>query len=102
MVDEATRRGANAILAMRFDANEVAQGYQEVVAYGTAVKVTQRDARQLISARRAPARGADDAGEPTRSRRSSSAPRTRLPGTTTNSSLPPGHREVGAERVGDP
>jgi len=43
MVDEATGRGANAILAMRFDANEVAQGYQEVVAYGTAVMVTQRD-----------------------------------------------------------
>lgn len=42
MVEEATTRGANAILAMRFDANEVSQGYQEVVAYGTAVRVTQR------------------------------------------------------------
>jgi uncharacterized protein YbjQ (UPF0145 family) len=41
MVDEATSRGANAILAMRFDANEVGQGYQEVVAYGTAVRVSQ-------------------------------------------------------------
>jgi uncharacterized protein YbjQ (UPF0145 family) len=44
LIDEAAARGANAILAMRFDANEVAQGYQEVVAYGTAVMVTQRDA----------------------------------------------------------
>ncbi len=42
MVEAASSRGANAILAMRFDANEVSQGYQEVVAYGTAVQVTQR------------------------------------------------------------
>ncbi len=41
MVEAATSRGANAILAMRFDANEVSQGYQEVVAYGTAVRVSQ-------------------------------------------------------------
>ncbi len=42
MVEAASSRGANAILAMRFDANEVSQGYQEVVAYGTAVQVTHR------------------------------------------------------------
>lgn len=37
LVQAAETRGGNAILAMRFDANEVANGYQEVVAYGTAV-----------------------------------------------------------------
>lgn len=42
MVDAASERGGNAILAMRFDANDVSQGYQEVVASGTAVKVSQR------------------------------------------------------------
>jgi uncharacterized protein YbjQ (UPF0145 family) len=42
LVDEANSRGADAILAMRFDANEIGQGYQEVVAYGTAVKIARR------------------------------------------------------------
>ncbi|HEU4330248.1 MAG TPA: YbjQ family protein [Lapillicoccus sp.] len=42
LVEEATSRGADAILAMRFDANEIGQGYQEVVAYGTAVKISRR------------------------------------------------------------
>lgn len=41
LVEEATKRGGNAVLAMRFDANEVAGGYQEIVAYGTAVRVTR-------------------------------------------------------------
>ncbi len=31
--------GANAIISMRYDANEVAQGVTEVLAYGTAVVV---------------------------------------------------------------
>jgi uncharacterized protein YbjQ (UPF0145 family) len=31
--------GANAILAVRYDANEVAQGVTEVLAYGTAVVI---------------------------------------------------------------
>lgn len=31
--------GANAIIAMRYDANEVAQGVTEALAYGTAVVV---------------------------------------------------------------
>jgi uncharacterized protein YbjQ (UPF0145 family) len=39
MVDEAGKRGANAILGMRYDANEVAPGVTEVLAYGTAVVV---------------------------------------------------------------
>ena len=46
MVEGAMARGANAVLAMRFDANEVASGYQEIVAYGTAVVIVQAvDAR---------------------------------------------------------
>ncbi|GAA2171890.1 hypothetical protein GCM10009846_07640 [Agrococcus versicolor] len=39
MVEEAQRRGANAIVAMRFDANEIAQAWTEICAYGTAVTV---------------------------------------------------------------
>ena len=41
MVEEAEAVGANAVLAMRFDSDEVGQGYQELVAYGTAVKVSK-------------------------------------------------------------
>lgn len=40
LVETATARGANAILAMRFDSTEVGQGYQEIAAYGTAVRVS--------------------------------------------------------------
>ena len=36
--------GANAIVSMRYDANEVAQGVTEVLAYGTAVVVEQTQA----------------------------------------------------------
>ncbi|MCL4522572.1 MAG: YbjQ family protein [Acidobacteria bacterium] len=39
MIQHAAERGANAILAMRYDANEVMQGVTEVLAYGTAVQV---------------------------------------------------------------
>ena len=39
MVGEATERGADAVLMMRFDSGEIAQGITEIVAYGTAVKV---------------------------------------------------------------
>ena len=39
----AAQRGANAVLAMRFDSNEVGSGYQELVAYGTAVVVVPAD-----------------------------------------------------------
>ena len=37
MRQHAAEVGANAIIAMRYDANEVAQGVTEVLAYGTAV-----------------------------------------------------------------
>lgn len=39
MRQHAAEVGANAIVAMRYDANEVAQGVTEVLAYGTAVVV---------------------------------------------------------------
>ncbi len=39
LLEHAGEHGANAILAMRYDANEVMQGVTEVLAYGTAVLV---------------------------------------------------------------
>lgn len=39
MIQHAGVAGANAILAMRYDATEVAQGMTEVVCYGTAVVI---------------------------------------------------------------
>jgi uncharacterized protein YbjQ (UPF0145 family) len=41
MCEAAEAVGANAVVAMRFDSDEVGQGYQELVAYGTAVRVTK-------------------------------------------------------------
>lgn len=38
MLQHAEERGANAIINMRYDANEVMQGITEVLAYGTAVR----------------------------------------------------------------
>ena len=37
MVDHAADLGANAVIGVRYDANEVAAGVTEVLAYGTAV-----------------------------------------------------------------
>lgn len=39
MVEHAEEKGANAIINMRYDANEVIGGVTEVLAYGTAVYV---------------------------------------------------------------
>ena len=39
MVDEAEAKGANAILAMRFDTSEMGTNWTEICAYGTAVRV---------------------------------------------------------------
>ncbi len=39
MLQHAAEHGANAVIAMRYDANEVMQGVTEVLAYGTAVQV---------------------------------------------------------------
>jgi uncharacterized protein YbjQ (UPF0145 family) len=41
MVEHATQLGANAVIAMRYDANEISDGITEVLAYGTAVVVQQ-------------------------------------------------------------
>lgn len=39
MVDEAGTKGANAIVAMRFDTSEMGSNWTEICAYGTAVRV---------------------------------------------------------------
>jgi uncharacterized protein YbjQ (UPF0145 family) len=39
MVEHAQGMGGNAVLAMRYDANEIMDGVTEVLAYGTAVRV---------------------------------------------------------------
>jgi uncharacterized protein YbjQ (UPF0145 family) len=41
MVQHATSLGANAVIGMRYDANEITDGITEVLAYGTAVVVQQ-------------------------------------------------------------
>jgi uncharacterized protein YbjQ (UPF0145 family) len=45
MLEHAAEHGANALVGVRYDANEVAQGVTEVLAYGTAVVVESVDAR---------------------------------------------------------
>ena len=39
MVGEAESKGANAIVAMRFDASDIGDAWTEICAYGTAVRV---------------------------------------------------------------
>jgi uncharacterized protein YbjQ (UPF0145 family) len=39
MVEEAELKGANAIVAMRFDTSEMGSNWTEICAYGTAVRV---------------------------------------------------------------
>jgi uncharacterized protein YbjQ (UPF0145 family) len=39
LLQHAAERGANALIAVRYDANEVSDGITEVLAYGTAVVV---------------------------------------------------------------
>jgi uncharacterized protein YbjQ (UPF0145 family) len=39
MVAEAEEKGANAIIAMRFDTSEMGQNWTEICAYGTAVRI---------------------------------------------------------------
>jgi uncharacterized protein YbjQ (UPF0145 family) len=41
MIQHAAQLGANAVIGMRYDANEVAAGVTEVLAYGTAVIAEQ-------------------------------------------------------------
>ena len=49
MVDEAEQKGANAIIAMRFDTSEMGGQWTEICAYGTAVRVPQSLRRAEIS-----------------------------------------------------
>jgi len=39
LIEQARKMGANAVIAMRYDANEIASAVTEVLAYGTAVVV---------------------------------------------------------------
>ena len=39
MVDEAEAKGANAVIAMRFDTSDMGASWTEICAYGTAVRV---------------------------------------------------------------
>ena len=43
MVEHAVAAGADAVIAMRYDATEFAQGVTEVLAYGTAVKIAREE-----------------------------------------------------------
>jgi uncharacterized protein YbjQ (UPF0145 family) len=43
MVEHAAALGANAVIGVRYDANEVTAGVTEVLAYGTAVRVDPGD-----------------------------------------------------------
>lgn len=43
MIQHANQTGSNAIINMRYDANEVMQGITEVLAYGTAVVVEKHN-----------------------------------------------------------
>lgn len=42
MIQHAAQLGANAVIGVRYDATEITQGVSEVLCYGTAVTVTQR------------------------------------------------------------
>lgn len=50
MWHEARTRGANAIVAMRFDCNEIAGVMSEVAAYGTAVTVEPTEPSAVATA----------------------------------------------------
>lgn len=39
MIEHAAQLGANAIIGVRYDANEITAGVTEVLAYGTAVHI---------------------------------------------------------------
>jgi uncharacterized protein YbjQ (UPF0145 family) len=42
MIQHAEERGANAVIGVRYDANEVMNGVTEVLAYGTAAEVARQ------------------------------------------------------------
>lgn len=47
LLQHAAAIGANAIIGMRYDANEMAQGVTEVLAYGTAVVIEPASRKQV-------------------------------------------------------
>jgi uncharacterized protein YbjQ (UPF0145 family) len=51
MAEHAADRGANAIIGMRYDANEVAPGVTEVLAYGTAVVADRASGTPIVADR---------------------------------------------------
>ena len=61
MCQMAQQMGANAILAMRFDCNEIAQTMSEVAAYGTAVIVRKTEPPKLPETKPVP--DEDDAND---------------------------------------
>ncbi|GAA5170289.1 MULTISPECIES: YbjQ family protein [Amycolatopsis] len=54
LAQEAMNYGANAVLALRFDCNEIAQTASEIAAYGTAVYVVPEGAEQAPQQQAAP------------------------------------------------
>ena len=48
LIEHAQEMGANAVIAMRYDANEIAAAVTEVLAYGTAVVVEPIDAQAAL------------------------------------------------------
>jgi uncharacterized protein YbjQ (UPF0145 family) len=42
LIEEAESKGANAVIAFRFDTSELGSTWTEICAYGTAVKATRR------------------------------------------------------------
>ena len=42
LIEEATQKGADAIVAFRFDTSELGNTWTEICAYGTAVKITKK------------------------------------------------------------
>ena len=49
MIDHAKDMGANAIISVRFDSNEVSNVMQEILAYGTAVIVRKKENKVKLS-----------------------------------------------------
>lgn len=60
MIAAAERRGANAILAMRFDNRDVTPPWREICAYGTAVLVVAADKPEIADEPYAPHRPEPD------------------------------------------
>ena len=64
LVEAAQQRGADAVLAMRFDANDLWNIGQEICAYGTAVKISKLSAQELAVKRTVARRSRDRPGGP--------------------------------------